>query len=128
MAAESTSGEVERFLEELPQEIRAVATELRERMRELLPGAVERFHGGWKTVGYSLDGTMKTWICAVLPHSKHVNVQFPRGTELDDPAGMLEGTGKKSRHVKVRSPDEARGESLDALVLQARGLVEGGEG
>ncbi len=34
----------------------------------------------------------------------HVNVGFFRGAELADPNGLLEGTGKLMRHVKVR-PD-----------------------
>lgn len=33
----------------------------------------------------------------------HVNVGFFRGAELDDPYGILEGTGKFMRHVKIRS-------------------------
>jgi len=32
----------------------------------------------------------------------HVNVGFFRGAELADPSGLLEGTGKSMRHVKVR--------------------------
>jgi hypothetical protein len=40
----------------------------------------------------------------------HVNVGFFHGAELDDPAGLLEGTGKRMRHVKLkpnRVPDLA---------------------
>lgn len=32
----------------------------------------------------------------------HVNVGFFNGTELSDPAGLLEGSGKFMRHVKLR--------------------------
>ena len=32
----------------------------------------------------------------------HVNVGFFRGAELADPDGLLEGTGKFMRHVKLR--------------------------
>ena len=32
----------------------------------------------------------------------HVNVGFFLGAELDDPAGLLEGTGRRMRHVKVK--------------------------
>ena len=32
----------------------------------------------------------------------HVNVGFFGGAELADPAGLLEGTGKYMRHVKLR--------------------------
>src|SRR6476659_9997509 len=34
----------------------------------------------------------------------HVNVGFFRGTEIEDPEGLLQGTGKFMRHVKLR-PD-----------------------
>jgi hypothetical protein len=42
----------------------------------------------------------------------HVNVGFFRGAELTDPVGLLEGTGKYMRHVKLR-PDRA----IDAMAL-----------
>jgi hypothetical protein len=32
----------------------------------------------------------------------HVNVGFFRGAELSDPNGLLQGTGKFMRHVKLR--------------------------
>ena len=32
----------------------------------------------------------------------HVNVGFFYGAVLDDPAGLLEGAGKRMRHVKLR--------------------------
>jgi hypothetical protein len=34
--------------------------------------------------------------------TSHVNVGFFLGASLDDPAGLLEGTGKRMRHVKLR--------------------------
>ena len=46
----------------------------------------------------------------------HVNVGFFRGAEIADPAGLLEGTGKYMRHVKVR-PDRG----VDATAL--KGLI-----
>ena len=42
----------------------------------------------------------------------HVNVGFFRGAELADPNGLLEGTGKRMRHVKLR-PERA----VDATAL-----------
>ena len=44
----------------------------------------------------------------------HVNVGFFQGAALQDPAGLLEGNGKRMRHVKVR-PDEV----VDAAALEA---------
>ncbi len=47
----------------------------------------------------------------------HVNVGFFLGAELPDPSGLLEGTGKFMRHVKLRPECE-----VDALAL--RKLIE----
>lgn len=47
----------------------------------------------------------------------HVNVGFFGGAELQDPAGLLEGSGKFMRHVKIKP-----GSPLDALSLHA--LIE----
>ncbi len=44
---------------------------------------------------------------------EHVNVGFFRGAELADPSGLLEGTGKLMRHVKL-SPER----DVDAAALQ----------
>lgn len=49
----------------------------------------------------------------------HVGIEFWRGTMLEDPAGLLEGTGKNLRHVKVRTAAEARAPALRALIRAA---------
>lgn len=46
----------------------------------------------------------------------HVNVGFFRGAELYDPEGLLEGTGKLMRHVKLRPGDDPTGD-VDARAL-----------
>lgn len=49
----------------------------------------------------------------------HVNVGFFRGAELNDPAGLLEGTGKYMRHVKLRPGVEADAAALGSLIESA---------
>src|SRR6478736_10266407 len=49
----------------------------------------------------------------------HVNVGFFRGAELDDPNGLLEGTGKLMRHVKLRPGQPVDDEALLTLVQSA---------
>ena len=46
----------------------------------------------------------------------HVNVGFYHGAALDDPAGLLEGTGKRMRHVKLRPGREVDLEALGDLI------------
>jgi hypothetical protein len=49
----------------------------------------------------------------------HVNVGFFHGASLEDPAGLLEGTGKRMRHVKLRSGQPVDAEALNALISAA---------
>ena len=49
----------------------------------------------------------------------HVNVGFFRGAELADPKGLLEGTGKFMRHVKLRAELDVDAAALAALIEAA---------
>jgi hypothetical protein len=48
-----------------------------------------------------------------------VNVGFFRGADLPDPHGMLEGTGKLMRHVKLRPGASVDADGLAALIACA---------
>ena len=49
----------------------------------------------------------------------HVNVGFFFGALLNDPAGLLEGTGKRGRHVKLRPGGDIDSAALEELVRAA---------
>src|SRR5262245_20696606 len=49
----------------------------------------------------------------------HVNVGFFRGAELADPDGLLEGTGKFMRHVKLRPGQQVDDAALKRLIHAA---------
>ena len=49
----------------------------------------------------------------------HVNVGFYLGAELKDPAGLLEGTGKRMRHVTIEPGAPLDSKALGALIQEA---------
>ena len=49
----------------------------------------------------------------------HVNVGFFRGAEIADPEGLLEGTGKFMRHVKLRPERNVDATALMKLIETA---------
>jgi hypothetical protein len=51
--------------------------------------------------------------------SGHVNVGFFQGTELPDPAGLLQGTGKFMRHVKLSPELSVDADALTRLIKAA---------
>jgi len=55
----------------------------------------------------------------------HVNVGFFRGAELADPAGLLEGTGKYMRHVKLRPERNVDSTALVKLIETAYADMKG---
>jgi len=49
----------------------------------------------------------------------HVNIGFFRGAEIDDPKGLLDGTGKFMRHVKLRPEVDVDTAALTELIRTA---------
>lgn len=49
----------------------------------------------------------------------HVNVGFFIGASLPDPSGLLEGTGKHMRHVKLKPGGAVEADALNALIKAA---------
>lgn len=49
----------------------------------------------------------------------HVNVGFFQGAELPDPSRVLEGTGKRMRHVKLRPDTDINSAALSRLIEHA---------
>lgn len=64
-------------------------------------------------------GKMTDAYAYIMGHRAHVNLGFFHGTDLPDPDGRLEGTGKRLRHVKVRSLEDADARSTRALIEAA---------
>jgi hypothetical protein len=60
---------------------------------------------------------MRDLFFAIIPHTAHVNLQLADGVDLPDPDGLIEGTGKRIRHVKVRSVEVAGSPAVLAVIV-----------
>jgi hypothetical protein len=70
----------------------------------------------WKLVRYAVDGANVVGIGTFPDHS---TLFFYRGRELDDGSGLLEGSGKDSRFITLRSAAEAESPVVKGLVRKA---------
>jgi hypothetical protein len=100
--------DIQQLLESYPPEVRELALKAREIVREIAPDAVEEIDWKTKMIGYSfIPGTYKGLILTISPQKSYVNIIFAKGVELLeeglDDKGLLEGTGKQARHIKVRN-------------------------
>jgi hypothetical protein len=55
----------------------------------------------------------------VAAFTTHAAVGFFHGASLDDPAGLLEGSGRRMRHVKLRWDRQPDSDALGNLVAAA---------
>ena len=66
------------------------------------------------------DRVIEDCICMITVYTKHVNLMFAHGTELDDSYGVLTGTGKRMRHIKVKTLSELDRPEIRPYLRQAR--------
>ena len=104
---------VDAYVARLEPPIRELVEALRKLVREAAPEAEESLK--WGTPCYEHNGLL----CSIGPARAYARLQFFPGASLADPAGLLEGTGKGMRHVKVRSADSIPSAALRALVREA---------
>jgi hypothetical protein len=105
---------VEAWLSRQPGELGALARTWFSRMRACGFDVLEMMHDGCpvvcvKDVPFAYVNVFKT----------HANVGFHRGAELKDPAQLLEGSGKRMRHVKLKAGGAVDSKALGALIQAA---------
>jgi hypothetical protein len=102
---------VDIWLSEEPVELRSIAQKWFKRMRQCGDDVRELMHDGCPVacVGDAAFGYVNAF-------KNHVNVGFHYGALLDDPAGLLEGSGKRMRHVKLKSGPEPNTPALRDLI------------
>jgi hypothetical protein len=102
---------IERWMNEHSGDLGAIAQYWFEVMRNCGDDVRELLHDGHPTacVGDAAFAYVNAF-------TAHVNVGFFRGAELADPRGLLEGTGRFMRHVKLRPDCPVDGKTLKELI------------
>jgi hypothetical protein len=118
--AEIKYGTFEELMANAVPEMRPIAEQLREIVIEIDPHTVEVVRLGDNAATYGVGPKkMSEGYVYIMPFKNWVNLGFYKGADLPDPAGMLEGSGKKLRHVKVRSVEDAEKPEVRTLIEEA---------
>lgn len=117
---------VDEQLKEIPDATRPIVRAARRAVRAIAPTATEVLYqmrrpanksAMWKIARYArTDGTN---VAGVGTFRTYAALWFYRGRELDDPRGLLEGSGKTSRFIRLRSPGDAERPEVKRLIRQA---------
>lgn len=104
----------------VPAELEMVARRLRDLVLDVHPQSVEVVRLGDNAASYGVGPKkMSEAYCYIMSQNRWVNLGFYHGAVLPDPNGLLEGTGKRLRHVKVRSLTAVADPALRALIEAA---------
>jgi hypothetical protein len=116
----------------LPPAVRPIVEAARRQVKAAAPSAEEVPSGNpqpkaatymWKLVKYTLNGEN---VVGIGTFTKHSAITFYRGRELDDGSGLLQGGGKDSRFITLKSPADAERPAVKALVRKAFKLAASG--
>ncbi len=105
----SRSDQVAETLQAVCRAVRKSAPEACEHVFETyVVGSVFTFTGKWGGA-----------FCHPVAYANHVNLGFNRGAELHDPNGLLQGTGKLIRHIRIDSIAVLKQHEVRDLLAQA---------
>ena len=105
---------IERWMEQHPDPLGAIARQWFEVMRRSGDDVRELLHDGHPTACVG-----EAAFAYVNAFTAHVNVGFFLGAGLDDPERLLQGTGRFMRHVKVSPERPVDGAALQRLIEAA---------
>ena len=104
---------IKEYKAKLPAESRKMVEALSAMALKAVPDAEAAIK--WGQPVFSRGGPF----CYIKPAKSHVNIGFWWGTQLKDPGKVLEGTGDKMRHVKIRSAADLKEKILLPLIRQS---------
>jgi hypothetical protein len=105
---------IDAWMRDHPGELGSIAQQWFEVMRRCGGDVRELLHDGAPTA--CIGDAAFAYVNAF---KAHVNVGFFRGAEIADPHGLLEGTGRFMRHVKLRPGMEVDSAALMRLIETA---------
>ena len=94
--------------------------DVRQFVLTLYPDSVELlYHTHALTAVFSTSERLSDAFCMIPIYSKHLNLGFNKGTLIDDPEKLLQGTGKLIRHIPITKAADYRNKATEALIRTA---------
>ena len=103
--ASSASAQLRGFIDKFAPKDRALIRAVRAALRRRLPGAFELVYDNYNffVIGYGPTDRPSDAILSIEAGANGVGLCFIQGAQLPDPDGILLGSGKQTRFVRVPS-------------------------
>jgi hypothetical protein len=118
----SVPSALRQFLKPYDREIRDLALQLRALLLEEIGPCYENIYDAYSAVaiGYGTSERLGDGIFHIAVYAKGVNLGFNNGASLEDPKGILEGSGNRIRHIKIRTPEDLARPEIRSYIRRAR--------
>jgi hypothetical protein len=107
------------FFAGYPESVAETCLALRGAIQAALPLAKEEVDKTGGVVGYSCGPGYAGLICTIIPSKAGVKLGIVNGATLADPDGLLEGSGKRHKYVRIADASAARQPSVSTLLQVA---------
>lgn len=114
-----------KFLKPYEKAIQKLALDLRLLVLEEIAPCYENIYDAYNAVaiGYGPSDRLQDGVLHIAVYAKHVNLGFNHGATLDDPFEILKGTGKRIRHITIKTSADLARPEVRAYVRRARKLA-----
>ena len=121
MARTEELRQLETFIDKFSPEIAARTRIEVQRMRELLPVAIELVYDNYNAlaIGFGPSESASEVIFSLAVYPRWVTLFFLQGTKIADPEKLLCGNGSQVRHIRLLDPNLLLSPEVRALMLQA---------
>jgi hypothetical protein len=114
-----TSRSAAEVLQSCPPEAQVLADKARRLLLKLLPEAEETVDPTASVLSYGYGPGYRGMICTLLLSKSGVKIGFVNGATLPDPAGLLEGSGKKHKYIQLKTSSDLNRSAVKQLIQAA---------
>lgn len=110
---------LDEFLSKYPANVRELVLNARALILEVMPDVIEQLDPSANLIGYGTDRSYKGLVCGIAIYKTYINLMFARGASLPDPVGLLRGTGKRARHIKIENAADLENPGVRTMLESA---------
>jgi hypothetical protein len=100
--------QIDCFLRKYSPAMAEYARHCRAKLKAIITNGYELVYDNYNALVFGFAPSEKTSsaVISIAIYPRWVTLFFLHGTDLDDPRGLLEGTGKQVRSIRLKSPED----------------------
>jgi hypothetical protein len=118
---DDAAAQLDGFIDKYTPDMAALTRALYARMKARVPGAAILVYDNYNAlaIGFAAGERVKDVVLSLAVYPRWISLFFMQGRWLEDPHGLLKGSGNQVRHVPAISEASFDDPRLDALIEEA---------